>query len=331
MSLPLTYLYRRRKHTEPQRSARPIRDLRDSMEARLQPPRLLLEVSFKQLINFTDQNGHYLSGGGMRRVAGHWIIDPSVPGRSSNSRFVVTTPPKVRREGDGCVSVIFNFKSRPDRSTTGLRQRGYVKFMPDRRAKYQFGNKVHVFCTCSDFKYRSHKVLSDLGASHTPSGIGGEATNADPVITNPSKLPFLCKHLVAVAAYLSARRADYNNIIKKLGQQPGAGVSPSQPKPKPKPAPAAEPKPDPEDDAEQTEPDQPDRAAAAPQKPAKSAQPAPKKASGKPAKPDKELKAVPKEQVPKMRKGDQAAKPEDEENLDIEKPDEDEDDDEDLT
>lgn len=51
-----------------------------------------------------------------------------------------------------------------------------------------------VFCTCADFKYRFHYVVTQWEA--LPMGVPGEARPAK--ITNPDEDGFLCKHLTAV-------------------------------------------------------------------------------------------------------------------------------------
>jgi hypothetical protein len=184
-----------------------------------QPIQALSEVSFRRLMQYTQANGRYKAGG-MRRVAGKWIYDPTVAGRIENSRFVLTNPPRIRIDTDGYAIINYSFKSRSDRCTSGLRARGYVKFITgDKRAKYQFGQKVMVGCSCADFKYRQAFVLSKMGASHTPTGAGGEATNTPPVITNPHMLPSLCKHGVAVAAFVTKNVKDFEQQVRDMKRQ----------------------------------------------------------------------------------------------------------------
>ena len=180
---------------------------------------VLSEMSFRTLYNSTAANGLYQQGG-MRKVVGlngagqsvtHWVFDSTVPGRIANSRFVVTKPPTTTIGPDGLPMIKFNFKSRPDRSTTSLRALGFVKFLKAGRGrpKTEIDREVHTYCSCPDFKYRWHKALADAGAAHTPSGIGGEATNVDPVHTNPEKKIAICKHLCAMHDYLGQKKADY--------------------------------------------------------------------------------------------------------------------------
>ena len=180
---------------------------------------VLSEMSFRTLYNSTAANGLYQQGG-MRKVVGlngagqsvtHWVFDSTVPGRIANSRFVVTKPPTPTIGPDGLPMIKFNFKSRADRSTTSLRALGFVKFLKAGRGrpKTEIDREVHTYCSCPDFKYRWHKALADAGAAHTPSGIGGEATNVDPVYTNPEKKIAICKHLCAMHDYLGQKKSDY--------------------------------------------------------------------------------------------------------------------------
>lgn len=195
----------------------------DPNQMRMSFESLIQEASFRALYNATNANGLYKHGG-MRKIVGadasgqsvtHWIFDPAVPGRVANSRFVVTRPPSPTVGPDGVPMVKYNFKSRPDRSTTGLRALGYIKFLPAGRGRprTEIDRDVHVYCSCPDFKYRWHKALADAGAAATPTGIGGEATNQDPVVTNPEKKLALCKHLCAMHDYLGQKKADYAAAI----------------------------------------------------------------------------------------------------------------------
>jgi hypothetical protein len=204
----------------------------------------LTEVSMRQLIHMTQQFGGYRFGG-MRRILNRWIYDPTVPGRTDNARFVITTPPKMSTDDKGNPIIFFNFKSRPDRSTTGMRHKGYIRFLPDKRAKYEMGNKVQVWCSCPDFRFRSSFVLSQMGASHTPTGIGSDAINAPPRQTNPLGLPFLCKHSSACVGYMSASKKDLTRVLAmRSGQGPQRWKqkrNPKAKKPEPK-APTEEPR-----------------------------------------------------------------------------------------
>lgn len=195
---------------------------------------LLLEVTFRKLMSLTQQNGDYVNGG-LVKVGDVWVTDPRIRGRIQNSYFVVTKPPKPSVDEDGLTRVDFNFKSKPDRSTTGMRQKGYVKFVPPsflkkklqkaeiikRKPANNWSSDVSVKCSCPDFKYRYSYLLAQAGASPTPTGQNGDATNSPPVKTNPRGLLSLCKHLAALAGYLATTKADLSSYFKyKQGIEP---------------------------------------------------------------------------------------------------------------
>jgi hypothetical protein len=187
---------------------------------------LLLEVTFRRLMALTAQNGGYKYGG-MVKVNGVWVYDPDVPGRIQNSAFVISKPPRPKTDEDGFVRIDYNFKSRPERSTTGMRQHGYVKFIPPGfirkvlrkigigRPKSQWDMDVHVFCTCPDFKYRWHVALADKKAAARPDPSAGQAMDKDPTITNPGKKLSLCKHLVAMGSFLQKTKKEYEKDLEQ--------------------------------------------------------------------------------------------------------------------
>lgn len=81
--------------------------------------------------------------------------------------------------------------------------------------------ELGVFCTCADFKYRFHYVVTQWES--LPTGIGGQSTPAK--VTNPNEDGFLCKHLTAIVVKPSiwmekAITLLRDNIIKARG---GAG------------------------------------------------------------------------------------------------------------
>ena len=136
----------------------------------------LHEASFRRLLQYTQQNGRYRIGG-MRRINGSWVYDPTVPGRIDNSRFVISKPPRPHLDKDGYLVIEFSFKSRPDRCTSGLRHNGSIKLMPDKRASYQSGLKAMVKCSClageslvlmHDGTYKQIKdiVVGDMVVTH---------------------------------------------------------------------------------------------------------------------------------------------------------------------
>lgn len=60
--------------------------------------------------------------------------------------------------------------------------------------------KLVCLCNCPDFQYRWRWVLSELGAA--PPG----PVDEPPDITNPSRQPGICKHLLAVFLEISRRK-----------------------------------------------------------------------------------------------------------------------------
>ncbi len=190
----------------------------------------LQEASFSRLLGLTQANGGYRYGG-MRKVEGRWVIDPSVSGRIDNSRFIVVSMPSWRLGQDGFPVMNYVCKSAPERSTTGMRQVGFIKvtnqggflrklagkFLPQIRSAEP---DVQCFCSCPDWKYRFHWVMSQMGAAATPTGAGGQATNAPPNKTNPSFRPSLCKHLAACDQFIDFSNADFRKLIRKVGTAP---------------------------------------------------------------------------------------------------------------
>lgn len=197
---------------------------------------LLMEVTFRKLMALTQTNGKYAVGG-LVRIGNSWVTDPHTPGRTQNSHFVVTKPPIYKQDTDGLTRIDYNFKSKPDRSTTGMRQKGYIKFIPPGfikkmlqkiglfKSKGGWDSDVHVFCSCPDFKFKWHKVLADKKASHVPTGQNGEAINQFPNQTNPSGKLSLCKHLAAMAGYLATTQRDTDDYLSHKQNITPTGVN----------------------------------------------------------------------------------------------------------
>ena len=187
------------------------------------------EATFRQLISITRSNGGYVRGG-LRLVAGRWVIDPSVAGRYQNARYVIPHIPNWVRGQDGLLTMRFVVRSRVDRSTTGMNQSGFVKLMGNNAWWARWGRKLmgrgqwdidcHVSCSCPDWKYRFHYVMAQMGAADTPTGIGGEATNEPPTKTNPHMRPSLCKHLVAIGSLLQGTPREFRDEIEKIAVSP---------------------------------------------------------------------------------------------------------------
>lgn len=59
---------------------------------------------------------------------------------------------------------------------------------------------LRVYCTCPDFKYRFHYIVTQYDS--LPDGIPKQ--NVPTVITNPEEAGFLCKHLIAILVKTSS-------------------------------------------------------------------------------------------------------------------------------
>lgn len=199
----------------------------------------LKETSFSALLGLTQNNGGYRFGG-LRKVSGRWVIDPSVTGRIDNSRYIVVSMPTWRLGSDGFPVMSYICRSRPDRNTTGLKHSGFIKVVNKGglikrvlgRYLPQFkGNEpdVQVFCDCPDFKYRFHWVLSKLGAAAAPNGAGGQAINSPPNKTNPSFRPSLCKHLAACEKFIDYGNASFRKLLRQVSTSPVQTTSPKSP------------------------------------------------------------------------------------------------------
>jgi len=206
------------------------------------------EASYYDLWDVTRRNGDYQYGG-MRRIRGRWVYDPSVRGRSTNgARFVTVAPPKPFLDDDGRISLRFRYQSRPARNTTGMSQVGYIKFVDHagfmRTASRNIGKAiakrdVEVLCSCPDFKYRWHWVLAQAGAAPAPVGAG----NSPPDKTNPKHLESMCKHLSAVSQFLLTRpTAAYDKEVRRvIKQSRQAGLKPKEEPGTPDASPAVKP------------------------------------------------------------------------------------------
>jgi len=196
-----------------------------SPTARIPKPPTVSESTFKELLDDTLMNGGYKVGG-LRRIGRLWVYDRSIPGRVDNSRFVVTRRPSLQLDRDGYPIYRFQFRSRPDRNTTNMSHAGYIKFIDGRstgfisRIKGYFKDEidlqVHVHCACPDFKYRWHWVLAKNGCSHKPTGVGFDAIDSPPRITNPNGLISMCKHLVVAKDYLLMSASEHYKVVRDL-------------------------------------------------------------------------------------------------------------------
>lgn len=146
------------------------------------------------------------------------ISDPKRVARS----FTVHGPPLEIDSYQDTAYYVYNFKSNP--STTGLRHRGYIKYLKPAGGKptpLQHLNCV-VDCTCPDFRYRWAWANKQRQASRVGPNSLNQAWNRAPRKTNPSGAPGLCKHLLACREYiyglLSSFPGDEPDTSEKLNK-----------------------------------------------------------------------------------------------------------------
>lgn len=145
----------------------------------------------------------------------------SEPKRVTRS-YKVKGPPLEIDSYQDAVYYAFNFKSFP--STTGLRHRGYIKFLRPRiggQKPLQHLNCI-VDCTCPDFRYRWAWANKQRGASRVGDQSLNQALNRAPRRTNPTSRPGLCKHVLAAREYiyglLSSFPSDQPDTADKLNK-----------------------------------------------------------------------------------------------------------------
>lgn len=134
----------------------------------------------------------------------------SEPKRVTRS-YRVKGPPLEIDSYQDAVYYAFNFKSTP--STTGLRHRGYVKFLRPRlggQKPLQHLNCV-VDCTCPDFRYRWAWANKQRGASRVGDQSLNQSLNRAPRHTNPTSRPGLCKHVLAARSYIYGLLSSFPN------------------------------------------------------------------------------------------------------------------------
>jgi hypothetical protein len=125
--------------------------------------------------------------------------------------FKVKGPPLEIDSYQDAVYYAFNFKSFP--STTGLRHRGYIKFLRPRiggQKPLQHLNCI-VDCTCPDFRYRWAWANKQRGASRVGDQSLNQALNRAPRKTNPTSRPGLCKHILAAREYIYGLLSSFPN------------------------------------------------------------------------------------------------------------------------
>lgn len=136
----------------------------------------------------------------------------SDPKRVTRSLSVRGPPLEVHSYQNG-MYYAFNYKSYP--STTGLRHRGYVKFVKPKNANTPLQHlECLVDCTCPDYKFRWAWANKQRGSGQVGASSMNQAWNRAPRKTNPSGKPGLCKHILA------ARRFIYGMITSFPGELP---------------------------------------------------------------------------------------------------------------
>lgn len=97
-------------------------------------------------------------------------------------------------------------------SDTGNPHYVFIQLDPDYSTSGWYGNKVHIYCDCNDFKYRSAYALSKRGSlfdnQFTRISLGQALTEAPKRGTN-----VLCKHGYAALNWLMS---NYKNIMSTI-------------------------------------------------------------------------------------------------------------------
>ncbi len=102
----------------------------------------------------------------------------------------------------------FNFKAFP--STEQRRHKGYIKFHRPGNPRTPLERvPCEVDCDCKDFRYRWAWAIKQRGSSRVGPGSLNKALNRAPRETNPSAVPGLCKHLLALRNFLYGQNAQF--------------------------------------------------------------------------------------------------------------------------
>jgi hypothetical protein len=104
----------------------------------------------------------------------------------------------------------FNFKAHP--STTGSRHRGYVKFSKPRHSSSLGDVPCEVDCDCPDYRFRWAWTNKQKGSGRVGANSMNQAHNRAPRKTNPRGEAGLCKHILAVKAYIEGQTSDADFI-----------------------------------------------------------------------------------------------------------------------
>jgi hypothetical protein len=124
----------------------------------------------------------------------------SEPKRVTRSLSVRGPPLEVHSYQDG-MYYAFNYKSYP--STTGLRWKGYVKFIKPKNPNKPLQHlECIVDCSCPDYKFRWAWANKQRGSGQVGPSSMNQAWNRAPRKTNPSGRPGLCKHILAARRFI---------------------------------------------------------------------------------------------------------------------------------
>lgn len=153
----------------------------------------------------------------LERMSYRQLYALSEPKRKDRSRHVSGPPLKLDAYQDSTY-YYFNFKSQP--STTGLRHKGFIKFMKPRLSSTREAENVDcmVDCTCPDFRYRWAWTNKQRGSSKVGPGSLNQAHNRAPRITNPTGRPGLCKHLLALADYIFGSMVSFKGVAPEASE-----------------------------------------------------------------------------------------------------------------
>lgn len=134
----------------------------------------------------------------------------SEPKRVGRSRTVRGPPLEIASSRNDQYH-FFNFKSYP--STTGLRHKGYIRFLRPRSNKTTTMDRIQceVDCQCPDYRYRWAWANKQRGAGRVGAQSLNQALNRAPRITNPKARPGLCKHLLAARNYIYGLLSSFPN------------------------------------------------------------------------------------------------------------------------
>lgn len=192
----------------------------------------------------------------LERLTFDQLFSVSEPKRVLRSKTVRGPPLDVDAKKDG-VFYNFNFKSFP--STTGKRQKGYIKFFKPKKKIPLEKVECLVDCTCPDYRYRWAWTNKQRGSSVVGAKSMNQAFNRAPKITNPKGKSGLCKHLLALRDFIYGEYENFDGedietperldavvqAVQSKGStaaKPAAKVPPGAPKKPGKPAAPVPPK-----------------------------------------------------------------------------------------